>query len=99
MPNHALRLPGAVEDDIRRFDLADCNAALELGTGQTDLVGAFEGTHVLSTCWGDCRCRHVAAFPLASPTLPRRATSLRDFDECAIAMTAEGQPANEALPS
>ncbi len=77
---HALGLPRAVEDHLGDVELAGRDAALELGAGEANLVGAFEGAHVLWTGRGDRRCRvHVSTLPVAAASLPRRATSLLEF--------------------
>jgi len=39
----------------------------EVGAGKTDLIGAFQGAHVLRTSRGDRRCRvHVSTLPVAT---------------------------------
>src|ERR1700683_5580019 len=64
-----MRLPGAVEDHFGYVDLGHRHAALELGAGETNLVGALQCAHILGPARpigrGYRRCRvHVAFSPL-----------------------------------
>jgi hypothetical protein len=54
---HALRLPRAVAYHLGDARPARGDAPLELGAGETDLVGALQRAHVLRTGRGYRRCR------------------------------------------
>jgi hypothetical protein len=76
---HAVGLPGAVEEHVGDVDLPGRDPSLELGASEANLVGAFEGAHVLRgparpAGRDDRRGRvHDETLPVAA-ALARRAT-------------------------
>jgi len=36
-----------MEDHLGDFDISICHPSLELGAGEADLVGTFQGAHIL----------------------------------------------------
>jgi len=63
---HRLGLPRAVEDHRGDAEIPQRDSALERSAGETDLIGAFQGAHVLRTGRGNRRrCRvHVSTLPV-----------------------------------